>query len=418
MAEHTTRPGFILMNRAGLEHALQNSRVIVCAGTGGVGKTTIAAALSIEAARRGRQTLVLTIDPAKRLADALGESRLGATPNEVDLSAILSELDALSGGTLDAVMLDPKPTFDRLIARLAADPGVRERILENGIYRNLSEALAGSAEYAAMEQVHEYVESGRYDLVVVDTPPSNHALDFLTAPRRLREFLDGRFVHALVRPSISAGRFGFRIFGRPLQMMFGLLEKIAGVGFLDDLAEFLTAIDGLTDGFIDRATRVENLLLGDDTRFLLVCGPSSAEEVGTFEFLEELETLRVQLAAIIVNRVRPWPLDVPATTWLAKTSKDTTGADVKQLEHALRESGESEARHVAKQVLHVFREAATARATADQTVEALSVRAARQAVRCHSVPELPDDIDRLQGLAAIGSALFEDVSSPLARDSK
>jgi anion-transporting ArsA/GET3 family ATPase len=408
------------MNRDGLEGALLNSRVIVCAGTGGVGKTTLAAALGIEAARRGRRTLVLTIDPARRLADALGENQLGSSPTPVELKTIFSEPRLVRASALDAVMLEAKPTFDRLITRLTDDPAVRTRILENGIYRNLSETLAGSAEYAAMEQVHEYVESGAYDLIVVDTPPSDHALDFLTAPRRLREFLESRFVHALVRPAISAGRFGFRLFSRPLQRMFGLLEKIAGVGFLDDLSEFLTAIDGLTDGFIARATRVENVLLGEDTRFVLVCGPGSGTDTGTFEFLDELENLRAKLAAVIVNRVRPWPLDLPAATWLSNSSDEIFRADAALLEAALQEAGEkaSEARTTVDHLIGILQETARARIIADRTVMTLSRRAAREAVPCHSVPELSDDFDRLSGLAAIGQALFADAEHPRGGDAR
>ena len=278
-----------------LANGLSHARVLVCAGTGGVGKTTIAAALGIEAARQGRRALVLTIDPARRLADALGLSGMDSKPMPVDLPEELfetgSETSDAPRGHLDALMLDPKPTFDRLITRLTRDEAARRRILENRIYRHLSEALAGSAEYAAMEQVHEMVESGSYDLVIVDTPPSNHALDFLSAPRRLREFLESRFVQALVRPAMTAGLFGFKIFGRSLRRMFGLLERIAGIGFLDDLTEFLTAIDGLSEGFRERATRVEEVLLGADTSFILVCGIQAGTEPGTLEFLDELDEL-------------------------------------------------------------------------------------------------------------------------------
>ena len=162
--------------------SLDQARVLVCAGTGGVGKTTISAALAVRAAERGRRALVLTIDPARRLADALGMARLTSEPTRVELD--LS--DEETAGTLDAMMLDPKPTFDALVHRLTQDPAARRRILENRIYRHLSEALSGSAEYAAMEQVRDAVESGHYDLVLVDTPPAAHALDFLAAPRRLR----------------------------------------------------------------------------------------------------------------------------------------------------------------------------------------------------------------------------------------
>lgn len=401
-----------------LANGLAHARVLVCAGTGGVGKTTIAAALGIEAARQGRRALVLTIDPARRLADALGLSGMDSKPMPVDLPEELfetgSEVSGAPRGHLDALMLDPKPTFDRLITRLTRDEAARRRILENRIYRHLSEALAGSAEYAAMEQVHEMVESGSYDLVIVDTPPSNHALDFLSAPRRLREFLESRFVQALVRPAMTAGLFGFKIFGRSLRRMFGLLERIAGIGFLDDLTEFLTAIDGLSEGFRERATRVEQVLLGADTSFILVCGNQAGTEPGTLEFLAELDELGVRLAAVIVNRVRPWPPSEPPGEWLARLSEQAVARDESILQSAFesipREGDAAgrdpnDAARLAAHLVAVLRETAEACDDANQTLEVLGAHAARLQIACHAVPEMADDVNRLEGLIEIGSVL-------------
>ena len=403
-----------------LANGLSHARVVVCAGTGGVGKTTIAAALGIEAARQGRRTLVLTIDPARRLADALGLSGLDSKPMPVDLPEELFEsVDETGGaarGRLDALMLDPKPTFDRLVTRLTRDEDARRRILENRIYRHLSEALAGSAEYAAMEQVHEMVESGSYDLVIVDTPPSNHALDFLSAPRRLREFLESRFVQALVRPAMTAGMFGFKIFGRSLRRMFGLLERIAGIGFLDDLTEFLTAIDGLSEGFRERATRVEEVLLGAETSYILVCGNQAGTEPGTLEFLDELDELGVQLAAVVVNRVRPWPPSEPPGEWLARLSDEAVARDEATLRAAFESipiDGDgarrdaSEAARLAVRLVDVLRETAEACDDASQTLDVLGARAAGLQIACHAVPEMADDVDRLEGLVEIGEVLRE-----------
>ncbi len=410
-----------------LANGLSHARVLVCAGTGGVGKTTIAAALGIEAARRGRRALVLTIDPARRLADALGLSGLDSKPMPVDLPDELfetgSETAGAPRGRLDALMLDPKPTFDRLITRLTRDEAARRRILENRIYRHLSEALAGSAEYAAMEQVHEMVESGSYDLVIVDTPPSNHALDFLSAPRRLREFLESRFVQALVRPAMTAGLFGFKIFGRSLRRMFGLLERIAGIGFLDDLTEFLTAIDGLSEGFRERATRVEQVLLGADTSFILVCGIQAGTEPGTLEFLDELDELGVRLAAVIVNRVRPWPPAEPPGEWLARLSEQTVARDEAKLQTVFESipcDGDdaprdpSDAAQLAAHLVAVLRETAEACDDANQTLAVLGARAARLQIACHAVPEMADDVDRLEGLIEIGAALHGSADPPAA----
>jgi len=402
------------MSPASLEDGLAGSRVLVCAGTGGVGKTTIAAALGLQAARRGRRTLVLTIDPARRLSDALGLASLGSTPTPVDFLNPENPGTQPSGGSLDAMMLDPKPTFDRLITRLTQDQATLERILDNRIYRHLSEALAGSAEYAAMEQVHETVESGRYDLVIVDTPPSSHALDFLRAPRRLREFLESRFVRALVRPAMSASRLGFRFFGRSLHRMFSLLDRIVGVGFLDDLTEFLSAIDGLSDGFRERATRIEGVLLGDATGFVLVCGATSGSESGSLEFLDELDALGAHLAAVVVNRVRPWPLDEAAGDWLARADIEGLARDTEVLHEAFaaissngsdEPNGGRDAARQAADLIAALQETAHARESADRTVEVLTTCAAGRQVSCHSVPEFADDVDRLEGLLAIGAAL-------------
>lgn len=402
------------MTSPSLVDGLTKSRVLVCAGTGGVGKTTIAAALGLQAAQLGRRTLVLTIDPARRLADALGLADLGSAPTPVETPGDGTSKNAGPGGHLDAMMLDPKPTFDRLVTRLTQDDATRERILSNRIYRHLSEALAGSAEYAAMEQVHEAVESGLYDLVIVDTPPSNHALDFLRAPRRLREFLESRFVTTLVRPAMSASRFGFRLFGRSLRRMFNLLDRIAGVGFLDDLTEFLSAIDGLSEGFRERATRVEGVLLGEHTGFVLVCSAASGSESGSLEFLSELDDLGVHLAAVIVNRVRPWPLDETAGNWRKRTEADGLLRDRETLRAAFeatasRDSGngnpETGAERLASDLIAALQETAQTCEDAERTIEALSAHASRRRVGCHAVPELADDVDRLEGLFEIGSVL-------------
>lgn len=402
------------MSTPSLDDGLDHARVLVCAGTGGVGKTTVAAALALEAARRGRRTLVLTIDPARRLADALGLSGLDSKPMPVDLSQLESEGIEPFPGTLDALMLDPKPTFDRLVTRLTPDTEKRQQILENRIYRHLSEALAGSAEYAAMEQVHEMVESARYDLVIVDTPPSGHALDFLSAPRRLREFLESRFVKTLVRPAMSASRFGFKLFARPLARLFGLLERIAGKGFLEDLTEFLKAIDGLAEGFSERALRVERVLLGHETNFVLVCGSHSGSEPGTLEFLDELDDLGARLAAVVVNRVRPWPLDDSPAEWLGRATDEALAKDAALLRAAFDAEGQSDGAGsagrpspdgMAADVIAAVRETAHACHDADRTLDLLSDRTARRGVRCHTIPEMADDVDRLSGLLAIGERL-------------
>lgn len=391
----------------GLSEALAHARVLVCAGTGGVGKTTVAAALALRAARAGRRTLVLTIDPARRLADALGVTGLGATPSPVPIPSA----EETEAARLDAMMLDPKPTFDALVTRLAPDAATRARILDNRIYGHLSEALAGSAEYAALEQVREAVESGRYDLVVVDTPPASHALDFLSAPRRLREFLEGRFVQAMLRPAVSAGRFGFKLLGPSLQRMMGLIERLAGVGFLEDLSEFLSAVSSLTEGFEAGTSRVEAILVGEGTRFVLIGGARSGREPGTLEFLDALDALGAPLSAVVLNRIRPWPDDVDADAWLASRSEDAIARDQARLASALGESGVEDAGIQGEQLDALLVEAASARRDAMQTRDRIAARVSDRRVDFHLVAERSGEIDGLEGLLRFGDDLFA-ASSP------
>ena len=393
-----------------LPEALEHAGVIVCAGTGGVGKTTLAASLALRAACMGRRTLVLTIDPARRLADALGVETLSDEPAEIDLQAIDKSLRA-NGGSLSAMMLDPKPTFDRLVDRLTDNAESRQRILDNRFYQNLSEALAGSAEYAAMEQVNEAVESEDYDLVVVDTPPASHALDFLAAPRRLRAFLEGRFVGTLLKPTMSAGRFGFRVFGRPLHLMLGLIERIGGSGFLDDLSEFLSAVSGIADGFLDRALRVEKILLGESTRFILIGGARSGTEPGTLEFLDELETLDAKLAAIVLNRVPPWPLAESAEAWLARADGQGMRDDVRRLEEIFGAADADKSRDQAEAISRILRESAIARSDANQSRSLLAARAASSAIECHLLDDRPVEIDRLPSLFSLTEPLLKETSA-------
>jgi len=257
-------------------------------------------------ARRGRKALVLTIDPARRLADALGVESLGNRPQAIPRET-LDALDVPQPGNLSAVMLDIKRTFDDLVERFAESEELRDRIFENSIYQHVSNALAGSVEYSAMEKVFELHESGAFDLIVVDTPPAQHALDFLEAPQRMIEFLDSRLVKMLIHPAFAAGRFGFRLFHRGTHRVIKLLERVTGIGFLEDLSEFLVAFDAMAIGFSDRAHRVRSLLLGPESAFVLVAGPGGESSRHASDFLDHLEDFGVSLSGVLVNRIRLWP---------------------------------------------------------------------------------------------------------------
>ncbi len=282
-----------------IETILEGASICACVGSGGVGKTTTSAAIAAGMAARGHKVAVLTIDPAKRLADSLGLEELGNAESQVDPALFEAAGVDPGGGELWASMLDSKATFDEIIERHSPDPETRDRILANRIYKQISGALAGSQEYMAMEKLYEMHERGDYDLLILDTPPSRNALDFLDAPRRLVQFVDGRSLRMFIRP---AG-FGARIASRGTSMIFSVLGRLTGVDLLADLSEFFTATSSLVDGFRERAERVQGLLSAEGTEFLIVCGPAG-EPIEEAAFLRgKLGELGLPLGAVIVNRV-------------------------------------------------------------------------------------------------------------------
>ena len=284
---------------AGVAELLEGKRVCICAGSGGVGKTTTSAAIAAGMAARGLKVAVLTIDPAKRLADSLGLPELGNTERQVD-PALFAEAGVDPGeGELWAMMLDSKQTFDEVVRKHAPDEETRDQILSNRIYEQLSNALAGSQEYMAMEKLFEIHAEDRYDLLVLDTPPSRDALDFLDAPKRLTQFIEGRALQVFTRP---AG-FGMKLFGRGTSMMFSILRRITGVNLLEDLAEFFQAFSGMVDGFRERARRVNELLADDQTSFLVVCAPQGEPISEAVYFHRKLEEARMPFGGVIVNKV-------------------------------------------------------------------------------------------------------------------
>jgi anion-transporting ArsA/GET3 family ATPase len=282
-------------------HALITDRhVVICCGTGGVGKTTTAAALALEGARQGRNAVVVTIDPARRLADALGLA-LADTPAEIPRPAWDPAGTAAPGGRLSGLMLDAKGTFDRLVRRHATDDAQAERILANRFYQNVSSALSGTQEYMAMEQLHELHEAGGYDLIVIDTPPTRHALDFLDAPRRLAQLLDNRLFRVIVTPA----RAGLRLVSVGLQRFLRAVARVVGVEVIDDVVAFFRAFEGMEDGFRSRAREVLAVLTDPTTAFVLVTSPRrDAVDEAEF-FARRLAESDVAVSALVVNRVHP-----------------------------------------------------------------------------------------------------------------
>ncbi len=266
--------------------------VLVCCGSGGVGKTTVSAALALDAARQGRRACVVTIDPARRLANSLG---VDSIPNDPVL------LEGAWPGELWAVMLDPKHTFDDLVRQHAASDQQAEGILTNRIYRNLTGALSGTQEYMAMEKLHELTESGAYDVVVVDTPPSRNAMDFLDAPRRLTHFLGHRLFQLLLMPT----RAYLRAVSVASQALLRAIGKVAGSDVVEDAVAFFQAFEGMEEGFRKRAEHMQIVMRSPDTAYVLVTAPRTDLVTEASWFADRLEESGFSVAALVVNRVQP-----------------------------------------------------------------------------------------------------------------
>ena len=271
---------------------------MICAGSGGVGKTTTAAALAMGAAAEGAKVAVVTIDPAKRLANSLGLEELGNEPRLIDPERF-TEHGVEMRGELWALMLDAKRTFDELIEHLAPDARTRDEVLSNRIYTQLSNAVAGSQEFSAIAKLYDLDASGRFDLLVLDTPPSRNALDFLDAPERLTGFFQGRAIKVFLRP---AG-FGGRILGKGTGVAFGLLRRVTGVDLLEDLSVFFRALGGMIDGFVIRSERVAALLADPGTTFLIVTSPRHDPVEEAIFFHRKLREAGMPFGGLVVNRV-------------------------------------------------------------------------------------------------------------------
>jgi anion-transporting ArsA/GET3 family ATPase len=277
---------------------LEGKRVCVCAGSGGVGKTTSSAAIALGMAARGAKVAVVTIDPAKRLANALGLEQLENEPRRVDPSRLTTrELEIR--GELWAMMLDPKRTFDELIERIAPDPARAEEIKANRVYRELSTAVSGSQELTAIAKLYELDEEDDFDLLVLDTPPSRNALEFLDAPGRLNSFLEGRALKAFLRPT----GVGMRVLGRGALPLLAGLRRITGVDLITDITTFFTLLGDMTSDFSQRATQVEQLLRADTTTFVLVTSATADCTDEAIWFARRLQLDGLPFGGVVVNRV-------------------------------------------------------------------------------------------------------------------
>lgn len=287
----------------GLREVLDTHRVVVCVGCGGVGKTTTAASLALHAAMSGKRVLCLTIDPARRLANSLGLDEM-TRDEQVVPAALFAEKGLALEGELSAMMLDTKSTFDDLVRRYASKPEIAERIIGNKVYEYLSGSLAGTQEYMAMEKLHAVRSDARYDLIVLDTPPTSNALDFLDAPERMADLVDSPAMRWFVQAFEGAGKFSFNLVGKGAAFLLRGLSKFTGTGFLEVLAEFITDFNDLFGGFRQRANEVAQALRSDDVAFVIVTSPNPLAMDEAIFFARRLEEQQMKRDAFVINGMR------------------------------------------------------------------------------------------------------------------
>jgi anion-transporting ArsA/GET3 family ATPase len=358
-----------------------NIDIIVCCGAGGVGKTTTAAALALRAAEQGRRVCVLTIDPARRLAQSMGLTELDNTPRPV------KGVDTTAGGSLDAMMLDMKRTFDDVVEKHAS-PDKAQQILQNPFYIALSSSFAGTQEYMAMEKLGQlHGDSDDWDLIIVDTPPSRSALDFLDAPERLSSLLDGRFMRVMVAPA----RGPARILSAGLSLVTGAMNKILGAQFLTDVQSFIAALDTIFGGFRQRAEATYRLLQADETAFLVVAAPEPDAIREASYFAERLTSERMPLAGLVVNRFHQ------------SSSRSISTADAESGARRLEQTPERPAAEATADLLRVH--ASRARRAQREKKIVARFTAAHPKVSTVSVPALDSDVHDLDGLREIGELL-------------
>jgi anion-transporting ArsA/GET3 family ATPase len=371
------------MTTPSLDAVVADGRVIVCCGSGGVGKTTTAAVIGIEAARRGRRVVVVTIDPARRLADALGlPGGLSGHPQRVPV-----RVDGDAGGELWAMMLDTPAMFERVVRAHASDDEQADRIVANRFYQNIAGALSGTQEYMASEALHELHGDDRFDLVVVDTPPSRNALDFLEAPGVLARFLDHRAFKLLMMPT----RTGMKVLSVATQPLIKAIGRVVGSDVLADAVAFFQSFAGMDVGFRERAEQVTALLHDARTKFVLVASPQRDAVAEAAWFADQLHDQGFSVAATVANRLHP-------------RFGDGTVADARRREAAADERGDAD-------LAALWANLADLRAVAEDERSELGPLADRLGPDAIvEVPLLPEDVHDVTALELLGTHLFHDAA--------
>jgi anion-transporting ArsA/GET3 family ATPase len=357
------------------------TRIVVCCGAGGVGKTTTSAALALAAAEAGRSVVVLTIDPARRLAQSLGLVELDNEPRRVEVPGV--------SGELHAMMLDMKRTFDDVVATHST-PEKAQQILENPFYQSLSSSFAGTQEYMAMEKLGQLRASEQWDLIIVDTPPSRSALDFLDAPNRMSRFLDGTMIRLLTAPARAGGRAGLKFASAGFTFFSRIISKILGGQLLRDISSFVAALDTMFGGFRERATATYELLRRPGTWFIVVATPEPDALREASYFVDRLSSEGMPLAGLVLNRTHP-----PATTALSATRAEGAAEEVV-------EAG-GEGADVASAALRVHAERMVQAAREQHLADRFTLAHPEVAVR--TVPAAAGDVHDLDGLRVMGEEL-------------
>lgn len=361
----------------------EGRRIIVNVGTGGVGKTTTSAAIAMAASAAGLRTLVMTIDPARRLAQALGLPSSGNVEREIARER-LAEAGVEARAPLVAMLPDTKRTFDELLRRFAPSEERRRAIMGNRIYQHFSTVLVGAHEYAAVEKLHEVYASKRYDLIVLDTPPSQNALDFLEAPSRIVDFLEQETLQWLLKPYALAGKLSLKMLDVGGALATKTLGRLAGADTLRELAEFVLGFQGMYEGFRDRAREVRGLLASDAVAFVLVSSTQPQQLDAARRFKDQLGQERLTIRELVVNRVHPAPFPAPLELHA-----------LARLDHALIDQGPAVADAVRAALDEEYMLAQMDQQAVDKLVRVLGVPSVRQ------LPEMDADVRDLAGLAAL-----------------
>ncbi|MEZ4460802.1 MAG: ArsA-related P-loop ATPase [bacterium] len=378
---------------------IEKKRVVVCVGSGGVGKTTTSAVIALHAAIEGRKVLVLTIDPARRLANSLGLDALENEMMRIPLERF-QEIGVEPKGEMWAMMLDMKESFDRVVKRYAP-PTERDAILSNRIYQYFSTSLAGTQEYAAAERLYELYEEGGFDLIVLDTPPTTHALDFLEAPRRLEEAIDNKALTWLYKPGVLAGRAGLGVFSAGTAYVARTLAKFTGAELLDEFSVFLRNFSVLFDGLRQRSAQVRRLLTSTEATFVVVTAPDALTIEEAMIFFQKLGKEQVHIGGFVVNRVRtPWveedDLKRPVVTIVGALASSKGHFEKMSPEHL---------RELAGRLLQNAHDFAVLSQVDNASIERLAAVIPPR-ISIQRVPFFSTDIHSLRGLDLVRHAMF------------